>query len=168
MSVITGESAEAKAMRRSAKSLSVYLNEHLADETIAVELATHASLEHEGTKLGTFLLLLSWELEEDRASLVRLMGKLGARRKHFGVGLAGIAEKVGHLRHTGSSPLSTLHELEALDQRINGKFDMWTALRASVGDRVDGIDFDELINRTERQAEALERRRLDAAADALS
>jgi hypothetical protein len=168
MSVITEESAEIKAMRRSAKSVAVYLNEHLADETLAVELATHASLEHKGTKLGTFLLLLSWELEEDRESLVRLMGELGARRRHVGVGLAGIAEKVGHLRHTGSSPLSTLHELEALDLRISGKLDMWTALRPSVGDRVDGIDFDELINRAERQAEALERRRLDAAADALS
>ena len=34
---------------------------------------------------------------------------------------------------------------------------MWIALRSSAGEV--GIDFDELIRRAERQAEALERRR---------
>lgn len=168
MSVTTEESAETKAMQMSAKSLSIYLNDHLAGETLGLELATRASLEHKGTPLGAFLLLLSWELEEDRESLVRLMGELGVRRKRVGVVLAGIAEKVGRLRLTGSSPLSTLVELESLDLRINGKLDMWNALRSSVGDRVDGIDFDELIRRAERQAEALERDRLAVAAKALS
>ena len=98
---------------------------------------------------------------------MRLMGELGVRRRRVGVVVAGIAEKVGRLRLTGSSPLTTLVELESLDLRINRKLDMWNALRSSVGDRVDGIDFDELIRRAERQAEALERRRLAVATDAL-
>jgi hypothetical protein len=37
------------------------------------------------------------------------------------------------------------------------------ALRSSFADRVGGIDFDELVRRTERQAEELERRRLAVA-----
>jgi hypothetical protein len=138
------------------KSLSAYLNEHLADETLGLQLATRASVEHKGTPLGTFLLLLSWELEEDRDSLVRLMAELGVRRKHVGPVVAGLAGKVGRLR----SPLRTLAELESLDLRINGKLEMWDALQAGVGDRVDGIDFDDLIRRAEAQADALERRRV--------
>jgi hypothetical protein len=168
MSVTTEPSAETKAMRRSAKRLSVYLNDHLADETLGLELIKRAISENRGTRLGTFLELLGWELEEDRESLVALMGQLGVRRKRVGVVLAGIAEKVGRPRLAGYSPLSTLAELDSLDLRINGKLDLWTALRSGVGDRVDGIDFDELIGRAERQAEALERRRLDVAADALA
>jgi hypothetical protein len=99
---------------------------------------------------------------------VRVMGELGVRPTRVGVVLAGIAEKVGRLRLAGSSPLSALAELESLDLRINGKLDMWNALRSSVADRVDGIDFDELIRRAERQAEELERRRLAAAAEVLA
>jgi hypothetical protein len=168
MSVTTEESAETTALPRSARSLSAYLNDHLVGETLGVELASRASSKNKDKPLGTFLLLLSWELEEDRDSLVELMGELGIRRKRVGGIWGGIADKAGRLRLTGSSPLSTLGALESLDLRINGKIDMWSALRSSVGDRVVGIDFDALIGRAERQAEALERRRLAAAADALS
>jgi hypothetical protein len=81
---------------------------------------------------------------------------------------AGIAEKVGRLRLNRYSPLSALVELESLHVVINGKIDMWDALQSSVGNRADGIDFDELVHRAERQAEELERRRVDVAANALS
>jgi hypothetical protein len=168
MSVTTEESAETTALPRPAKSLSAYLNDHLVGETLGVELASRASSKNKDKPLGTFLLLLSWELEEDRDSLVELMGELGIRRKRVGGIWGGIADKAGRLRLTGSSPLSALGELESLDLRINGKLDMWNALRSSVGDRVVGVDFDALIGRAERQAEALERRRLAAAADALA
>jgi hypothetical protein len=144
------------------KTLSSYLNDHLAGETRALDLATRASVEHKGTPLGTFLLLLSWALEEDRNSLVRLMGELGVRRRRVGVVLARIAGLAG------SSRQGTLADLESLDLQIKGKIDMWDALRSSVGDRVDGFDFDELMSRAEGQAEALEQRRLAVAASALS
>jgi hypothetical protein len=164
MSVTTEASADTKAIHRSARSLSSYLNDQLAGETLALELATRASLEHKGTPLGTFLLLLSWRLEEDRESLLGLMRQLGIRRKRVGVVLAAIAEKVGGPRLSGSSPPpSTLTELESLDLRIGAKIEMWNSLRSSLGDRVDGIDFYKLIRRAEGQAEALEHRRLAVA-----
>jgi hypothetical protein len=172
MSVTTEESAETRAVRRPARRLSVYLNDHLADETLGVELVKRAVSENTGTPLRAFLEVLSWELEEDRDRLVRLMDQLGVRRKRVGVILARIAEKLGRLKPdgqlTGYSPLSPLVELESLHLRIDGKIDMWNALRSSVGERVKGIDFDELVRRAERQAEELERRRLDVAANALS
>jgi hypothetical protein len=169
MSITTETSAESNAMRQSAKRLSVYLNDHLADETFGVELVKRAISENTSTPpLRAFLEVLSWELEEDREILVRRMDQLGVRRKRVRVMFAWIAEKIGRLKLNGYSPASALVELESLHVVINGKIDMWTALRSSVGNRADGIDFDELVHRAERQAEELERRRLEVAADALS
>ena len=147
------------------EAMSVYINDHLADETLGLQLATRAAWQHKGTPLGTFLELLSWELEEDRESLVRLMGELGVHRRHR---WSGITEKMGRLKLTGASPQRTLAELESLDRRITRKLDMWNSLRSTVGDHVDGIDFDELARRAERQSDALHRRRLDVATGASS
>jgi len=159
MSFTIEESSDREAMRRSAKSLSGYLNDALISETLALDLVERAIADNEGTRVGAFLTLLSWELAEDRESLVRLMGALGVRRKRVGIARARFAEKLAQLRRMGSSPLSLSRDLESLHLRIDRKLDVWNALRSSAGDRVDGIDVDELIHRTERQAEQLERRR---------
>ena len=149
------------------RRLTAYLNDHLTDETLGIDLAGRAGAEHKGTQLGTFLELLSWELEEDRETLVELMGELGAGRNLTAI-RAAIAETMRSLRLRGSSLLSTLGALESLDLRINKKLDLWVELRPAIGDRVEGFDFDEQIRRAERQAEVLEQRRLSVAADALS
>ena len=49
MSVTTEDAAETKFTN----SLSGYLNDHLAGETLGLELARRASSEHEGERLGT-------------------------------------------------------------------------------------------------------------------
>ena len=148
-------------------STTTYLNDHLTHQTLGVELARRAGAEHKGTPLGTFLELLSWELEEDRDTLVELMRELGVGRNLTAI-RATIAETMKNLRLRGSSPLSTLAALESLDLRINEKLDLWSALHAGIGDRVDGFDFDEQIRRAELQTEVLLRRRLAVASDALS
>jgi hypothetical protein len=172
MSVATENSADANAIRRPAARLSIYLNDHLAGSTLGVELVKRASSENQGTPLGDYLEALRREIEEDRATLVRLMDKLGVRRNRGKVSAAWIAEKVGRLKLngqlTGHSPLSPLVELESLHLGINGKLDLWKALGHSLGPRVEGIDFDPLIRRAERQAEELERHRLEVATTALS
>ena len=147
-------------------SLTTYFNHHLTDETLGIELARRAGAEHTGTQLGTFLELLSWELEDDRETLAALMRELGVGRNLTAI-RAMVAEALKNLRLRGSSPLSTLVALESLDQRINEKLDMWSELRAGIGDRVDGIDFDAQIHRAELQAEALVQRRLAVASEAL-
>ena len=87
---------------------------------------------------------------------------MGRREREGGRGIgAGIAD---HVHHSGHTPLE---ELESLHLSVDGKLDMWNALRSSVGDRVVDIEIDELAHRAERQAAELERRRLAAAAGAL-
>jgi hypothetical protein len=167
MSVTTEVSAEYNAMHRY-KSLSDYLNDQFVRETFGIERVQRASSENKGTPLGTFLQLLGWRLEEDRESLVGLMGELGVHRKRRRIISARVAEKVSRLEPKRHLPASRLVELESIHRRISGKLDMWIALQSSVGDRVDDIDFDELIRRAEGQDEALERRRLDVVATALA
>jgi MFS family permease len=149
----------------SAKRLSLYLNDHLADETRAVALVTRAISENEGTPLRAFMEVLSWELEADRRTLVRLMGELGIRPSRIKIASARLADEVSRLKPDGHSPLGPLVELESLHREIEGKLDMWKTLQSTVG---AGVDFDELIRRAERQGEELERRRPDAAAAALA
>ena len=146
--------------------LSHYLNGHLTDQTLAIELARRAGAEHKGTQLGTFLEILAWELEEDRDTLVELMADLRVGRNLTAI-RATIAEAMRNFRLRDASPLSTLAALESLDLRINEKRDMWTALQAGIGDRVAGFDFDGQVRRAELQAEMLVQRRLEAASDAL-
>jgi hypothetical protein len=146
-------------------TLSTYLNNHLVDETLGLELVKRTSSENKGTRLGTFLELLSWELEEDRESLVGLMRELGVRRRRVEPAVAGLAERLSRVTSRGDSRLG---DLEAIHLGIDGKLDLWNALQTSVGDRLQGVDFHQLIRRAEGQIDALERRRLAAAASALS
>ena len=74
-------------------NLTAYLNDHLTDETLGIALARRAGADHEGTRLGTFLEMLSWELEEDRDTLVKLMAELGVGR-HLTAIRATMAEKM--------------------------------------------------------------------------
>ena len=144
------------------KSLARYLNDQLADETLAVELASHASVEYGRSPLGNFLLLLSWALEEDRDSLASLMSRLGVRRNRVRMFVAGIAQMARRVSVGGPSPARTRAELELLDVHINRKLEMWNAMRNDVGERATGFDFDEFISRAEGQFEALEQRHLAA------
>jgi hypothetical protein len=146
--------------------MSNYLNDHLTDETLGIGLAERVAAANKGTRLGTFLEMLSWELETDRDVLLKVMIKLGVGR-HLTAIRATIAETMKGRRPRRSSPLGTLAALESLDLRIERKLEMWNALRAAVGDRVDGVDFDAQIHRAELQRELLGRRRLDVAAGAL-
>jgi MFS family permease len=127
------------------KGPSAYLNEHLADETRRLERAKRAVAENKGTPRGTFLELLSWDLEEDRDSLVRLMRELGVRPSHSRLAFAWIA---------GRSPVRRPVELASIQRGIENELAMWSTLRSSVGDRVHDVDFDVLITRTEGQAHA--------------
>jgi hypothetical protein len=160
-----------KAIRRSERRLSIYLNDHLAGLTLGIELAKRASSENQGTPLGDWLDEVRRELEDDRLILERLMGQLGIRRNRIKICSAWVAEKIGRLKLngqlTGHSPLSPLVELEGLSLGVSGVLGMWKALQQNLGDSLDGIDPDELARRGERQAEQLELYRLDAAAKAL-
>ncbi len=156
------------------KLLSIYLNDHLAGATAGVEVAKRALSNNESTPYGTFLAELVRDIEEDRATLQDLIGRLGFSQDRLKQTVAWAAEKVGRLKLngqlTGYSPLSRLIELEGLRLGVEGKLCLWTTLQ-DVSDqdpRLAVSDFDELIRRARSQIEGIERHRLEAAHEALS
>lgn len=152
--------------------LAIYLNDHLAGATGGVELARRARSSNRGTKWGEALEGICAEIEADRATLERVMQQLAIRRNTAKIAGAWTAEKLGRLklngRLTGYSPLSRLLELEMLHIGITGKLELWEALQRTQGSKLSQFDLPGLIERAELQREAVERLRIDAAAEALA
>lgn len=150
--------------------LAIYLNDHLAGAVGAGELARRSAAANRGTPLGDTLAGLVAELEQDRQALESAMERLGAGVDRSKVAAAWVAEKLGRLKLNGSllsySPLSRLEELELLVLAVEGKALLWQALAKRDGPDSD-LDFDALIKRARSQRRRLERRRLEAVADAL-
>ena len=146
----------------------VYLNDHLAGSTFAVELARRAAGEYDGTELGAFLARLAREIAEDRQALRRVMAAAGARPDAAKCTLAWVAEKVGRLKLNGRllsrSPLSPLLELEALEVGIYGKRLLWEGLREQHVLGSTAVDLDELVDRARRQLDEVEGHRMRVAA----
>jgi len=149
--------------------LAVYLNDHLAGSTVAVELARRGAGEYQGTELGSFLARLATEIAEDRDALRRVKDAVGARPDMAKVALAWIGEKAGRLklngRLLGRSPLSPVVELELLEIGITGKLLLWRLLREQRLPGAGAVDLDDLIARAERQREEVEEHRIAAGAE---
>jgi hypothetical protein len=157
-----------------AKLLSIYLNDHLAGATMGIELTRRALRANRGTEFGRFLEELLREIEEDRRTLESVMDALDVPKSAVKPRLAVVAERLGRLKLngqvTGYSPLSRVLELEGLTMGVAGKLSLWRNLRdgAGFGDRLQGIDLDDLIARAERQLSSIAEHRVAAARLALA
>jgi hypothetical protein len=151
--------------------LGIYLNDHLAALTGAVELVKRVAASNRGTAYGEALAGLRTELEEDRRTLVAMMRRLGVGQDRTKAAAAWSAEKLGRLKLngqlTGYSPLSRLEELEILELGVTGQLLLWQGLRRS-SPALDEAELEALIERAQSQRRRLERLRLDAAAEALA
>lgn len=146
--------------------IAIYLNDHLAGATGGVELVHRVAREHDNERLAE----LARDIEQDRESLLRIMGALGVEQDHIKVAGGWLGEKVSRLKLNGHlfsrSPLSYVLELEALRLAVDGKCAGWQTLR-SLADHHDGLDrahLDELLTRAETQKQTLEELRRQAAA----
>jgi hypothetical protein len=158
-------------MRRSAPALlGIYLNDHLAAATAAVELANRAAAGSRDERISEPLARFAAEAAQDRAALLGLMNALGVRVRQYKIYAARVGEKAarlklnGHL--TGRSSLSTLEEVEVLQMGVTGKTAGWQTLRglAEHDHRLDRAHLDQLISAADRQSHILEELRLRAAA----
>jgi len=154
--------------------LATYLNDHLAGATAGRELARRAARSNRGDeRYGPPTALLAAEIDEDRRSLLAVMGALGVGTDRVKVAAGWGAEKAGRLKPNGRlfwySPLSRLVELEGLTLGVHGKLAIWQSLSTVLGEdpRVSAIDFERLAGRARAQLERLEELRLEAAGEAL-
>jgi hypothetical protein len=153
------------------KLLRIYLNDHYAAATAGLELARRCLRENRGTDLGAFLAGFTRELEEDRASLGRVMESHGIAKSPVKQAAAVVLERVGRLKLNGQlsgySDLSRLLELEGLTAGIEAKASLWRNLHESDLGAPSDIDLGRLCERAEWQRRALEPHRLAASRRAL-
>jgi hypothetical protein len=156
----------------STEMLGVYLTDHLAGSAAAIDHLEKMISNSDGTLLGVFLAELLRDIKADRDTLEGLIGRLGVAKSPVKQAAATILEKVGRLKFTeqlsGSPQLRRLLELEALQLGVEGKDAMWRSLQrvAHTDPRLAEVDFEALRRRARQQIDALERHRLDAAAEA--
>lgn len=152
--------------------LAIYLNDHLAGATLGVELARRLRSSNRGDpEMGEPVARICEEIEADRETLERLMGRLEVGRDQVKPALAKAAERLGRLKLNGQllgySPLSRVLELEVLSGLVGAKLQLWNALEQSFGETLEGFDFGDLAARADGQGQRLEDLHLAAAGRAL-
>ncbi len=150
-----------------------YLVGHLAGAEGGVKLVWRIADSDPGTALGGFASALAREIEEDKTTLADIIDRLGFSSQGFQELLARVmetaAQRVLEIQAGDDERVVSLVQLETLSLGIEGKRCLWKALAAATaGDaRLEGIDFDHLIERAETQREGVEQHRLEAAQAAL-
>lgn len=154
--------------------LPIYLNDHLAGSTAALELARRALRSNSQNEYGPPLARLAAEVEQDRKALLSIMAGLGVGSDRAKLLAAWAAEKVGRLklngRLLGYSPLSRLMELEVLLLGVTGKLALWRALDqlAPQDPRLDRGELERLMERAAGQLQEIETLRQRAVIDAFA
>lgn len=158
----------------SRKSLTTYLNDHLAGSVAALELLDHLIALQRGTDRERSFTALRAEVEEDQKTLQQLLAELGAKESRVRQAAAWLTEKLGQaklqLDDSGSGELQLLEALEALGLGIQGKLGLWRAL-AAASDGVPQLsttDFRDLERRALDQHQWVEMQRIQAARAALA
>ena len=152
--------------------LGIYLNDHLAGATAALELARRTRAQNKGNDVGRYLEGFVGEVVQDRDALRSVMAAVRVTENPAKRAAGWLAEKVGRLklngRLVGYSPLSRLEELEALCLGVEGKLSLWKTLKvaARTEPRLAGVDLDRLARRAQQQRTNLQRLRGRAATEA--
>jgi hypothetical protein len=154
------------------KHLAIYLNDHLAGATGALELLTHLIAAHDNTTVSDVLTQLHVEIDADRQELEHLIDRLhitesGSRK----VG-AWLGEKLAYVKlqldDKADGSMRLFEGLEALAIGIQGKRGLWRALTVASETlpELRGIDYAQLVQRSESQHQRVEEMRLHAAKEA--
>jgi hypothetical protein len=150
--------------------LGVYLNDHLAGSSAALELLAELG-QLEGFK--DWASRLRSEIAADRQELEKLMRSADITESSARKAAAWLTEKLAELKtRLDDRPgglLQRLELIEALALGIEGKRALWMALQSVAAQvpALQGLNYADLIARATEQRRDVEVRRLQAAADAL-
>ena len=151
--------------------LAIYLNDHLAGATAAVELLGH--LEQKTNAIGPFAARLRQDIVADRDELAALMRSVkipvSTTRKAGGWLSEKLAELKVHFDDPSDGSLRLLEMLEAIAVGIEGKRALWTALTvaAEAAPELLILNYARLLGRVDEQRMQVEAQRLIAARAAL-
>lgn len=152
--------------------LAVYLHDHLAGSSFAVELLEKLSSEFAGTPSGDIACELLEQVQIDRSTLEQLIAKVGKATPDLYDALGWIAERVSRikLKHDDPVGIGAFEAFETISLGILGKRALWEALQVqqNADTRVAGLDYAGLIVRAEQQFQKANQYRLDLIPGALS
>jgi hypothetical protein len=153
------------------EALEIYLQDHLAGGSHAIDLLYWMKAKHPHDAVGALVGDLVTEIEKDRAVLIEIAGRLGIGESTIKEIGASVGEKINRLKLSdhGATGIGTFEALEFLVLGIHGKSALWSALAAlaKTDSRLSGIDFAGLASRAEAQEAAVDRLRLEIAPTAL-
>lgn len=151
-------------------NLQVYLQDHLAGATIALELIEALAERFKGESLGRMRAELLSEITADRSTLERIANAVSSGKSPIKDSAAWLMEKTLRLKlGTSKDPFTAFEALEFISLGVRGKLALWTALRtiANGDDRLKSFDFENLSNRANSQYSRIEEFRLALANTAL-
>jgi hypothetical protein len=158
----------------SSKSLTTYLNDHLAGSVAAVELLEHLAVLQRGTRQEKPFQTLRAEVEEDQKVVQQILNRVGGKESRVRKAAAWLTEKLGEaklkLDDPGDGELRLLEALESLALGIQGKLALWRALDAVARHlpEIRSLDLERLKQRAVQQHELVEAWRIEAAQTALT
>jgi hypothetical protein len=149
------------------KNLERYLNDHISGSAAALSLLE--TLAKTDIADAEFHLGLREEIDQNRATLLKLLHSAGFHRGRWQERMAALASTAGQmrLRWQGLSPghSGLMEALEVLELGIQGQLLLWRCLRETapaLGLWAD-TDFESLITSAESQKNRVEARRMIAA-----
>jgi DNA-binding transcriptional ArsR family regulator len=152
--------------------LAVYLHDHLAGSSFAVELLEKLASEFTGTSSGDIARELLEQVRIDRSTLEQLIAKVRKATPDLYDALGWIAERMSRtkLKHDDPAGIGALEAFETVSIGILGKRALWEALQVhqNADSRVAGIDYAALIARAEQQFQKANQHRLKLVHGALS
>jgi hypothetical protein len=152
--------------------LAVYLHDHLAGSSFAVELLEKLASEFRATSSGEVARELLEQVQIDRKTLEQLIAKVGKATPSLYDALGWIAERMSRikLRHDDPTGIGAFEAFETISLGILGKTALWEALQIlqNVDTRVAGLDYPALIARAEQQFQKANQHRLKLIARALT
>jgi hypothetical protein len=152
--------------------LAIYLHDHLAGSSFAVELLENLSSEYAGSPSGDVARELLEEVLIDRKTLEQLIAQVGKANPDLYDALGWIGERVSRIKLKQDDPagIGAFEAFETISLGILGKRALWEALRVrqNADSRIAGHDYDALIGRAEQQFHKANQYRLELAERALT
>ena len=147
--------------------LRVYLNDHLAGSSFAVELLQNMRDQTEDADLAVFASRMLNEIGADVAVLESVINAIGDSGFTLMQAAGWVAEKASRfkLQHSDKDGLGTFEALEVLSLGILGKRALWRVLAevSAKNSRIPALDFSGLQDRAYFQHRTVEAYRMRAA-----